>query len=102
MFEAQKHDQLLQDVKKCISEGRIGDVTLDALGAIWFHGHLFVPLEARVKMTFPERHITLLRLYESGYGKVYGIMWGYANELRPSVRILQKITITRCSFVAVG
>ena len=36
VLEAQQHDRLLREVKKRISEGRVGDFTLDALGAIRF------------------------------------------------------------------
>ena len=36
-------------MKKRISEGRVGDFTLDASGAIQFHRHLCVPQKAKVK-----------------------------------------------------
>ena len=49
VLEAQRHDRLLREVKKRISEGRVGDFTLDASGAIRFRGRLCVPQKAKVK-----------------------------------------------------
>jgi len=48
-LEAQERDRLLREVRKRISEGTVGDFTLDASGAIRFRRHLCVPQKAKVK-----------------------------------------------------
>jgi hypothetical protein len=49
VLEAQQHDRLLQGVKKRISEGKVGNFSMDVLGAIRFRGRLCVPQKAQVK-----------------------------------------------------
>jgi transposase InsO family protein len=49
VMEAQQHDRLLQGVKKRISEGKVGNFSMDVLGAIRFRGRLCVPQKAQVK-----------------------------------------------------
>ena len=39
----------MREVRKRISEGRVGDFSLDASGAIRFRRHLCVPQKAKVK-----------------------------------------------------
>ena len=49
VLEAQHQDRLLLDVRKRIHEGRVGDFTLDASGAVRFRGRLCVPQRSQVK-----------------------------------------------------
>jgi len=49
VLEAQHHDRLLLDVRKHIHEGKVGDFTLDASGAVRFCGLVCVPQRSRVK-----------------------------------------------------
>ena len=47
--EAQQEDRLLLHVQKRIHEGKVGDFTLDASGAVRFRGRLCVPQKSQVK-----------------------------------------------------
>ena len=49
VLEAQHQDRLLLDVRKRIHEGKVGDFTLDASGAVRFRGRLCVPQRSQVK-----------------------------------------------------
>ena len=49
VLEAQHQDRLLLDVRKRIHEGRVGDFTLDASGAVRFRGRLCVPQRSQAK-----------------------------------------------------
>ena len=49
VLEVQQQDRLLLDVRKCIHEGKVGDFTLDASGAVRFRGRLCVPQKSQVK-----------------------------------------------------
>ena len=49
VLEAQQQDRLLLDVRNRIHEGKVGDFTLDASGAVRFRGHLCVPQKSQVK-----------------------------------------------------
>ena len=47
--EAQQENRLLLHVRKRIHEGKVGDFTLDASGAVRFRGRLCVPQKSQVK-----------------------------------------------------
>jgi len=49
VLEAQHQDRLLLDVRKYIHEGKVGDFTLDASGAVPFRDRLCVPQRSQVK-----------------------------------------------------
>ena len=49
VLEVQQQDRLLLDVRKRIHEGKVGDFTLDASGAVRFHCRLCVPQKSQVK-----------------------------------------------------
>ena len=59
VLEAQQQDRLLLDVRKRIHEGKAGDFTLDASGAVRFHGRLCVPQRSQSKRIYSKRHIVL-------------------------------------------
>jgi hypothetical protein len=71
VLEAQQHDRLLQGVKKRISEGKVGNFSMDVSGAIRFHGHLCVPQKAQFKEEiFREAHHTRYTVHP-GENKMY-------------------------------
>jgi hypothetical protein len=61
----------LLDVRKRIHEGKVGDFTLDASGAVQFHGRLCVPQKSQVKEDiFKESHRSRYTVH-SGENKMY-------------------------------
>ena len=71
VFEAQQQDRLLLDVKKHIHEGKVGDFTLDASGAVRFRGRLCVPQKSQVKEDIlKEAHCTRYTIHP-GENKMY-------------------------------
>jgi hypothetical protein len=71
VLEAQQQDRLLQQAKKRIREGKTGDFTLDAMGAVRFHGRLCVPQNSQVKQDIlREAHRTPYTVHP-GENKMY-------------------------------
>jgi len=71
VLEVQQQDRLLLDVRKCIHEGKVGDFTLDASGAVRFRGRLCVPQKSQVKEDIlKEAHRTRYTVH-SGENKMY-------------------------------
>jgi hypothetical protein len=71
VLEAQQQDRLLLDVKKHIHEGKVGDFTLDASGAVRFRGRLCVPQKSQVKEDIlKESHHSRYTVH-SGDNKMY-------------------------------
>jgi hypothetical protein len=71
VLEAQQQDRLLQQAKKRIREGKTGDFTLDAMGAVRFHGRLCVPQNSQVKQdNLREAHHTPYTVHP-GENKMY-------------------------------
>ncbi|XP_039811783.1 uncharacterized protein LOC120674706 [Panicum virgatum] len=71
VLEAQQQDRLLLDVRKRIHEGKVGDFTLDASGAVRFRGRLCVPQKSQVKEDIlKEAHRTRYTVHP-GENKMY-------------------------------
>ncbi|WVZ59648.1 hypothetical protein U9M48_009762 [Paspalum notatum var. saurae] len=71
VLEAQQDDRLLQGVKRRITEGRVGNFTLDDSGAIRFRGCLCVPQKAQVKEDIlREAHLSRYTVHP-GENKMY-------------------------------
>jgi hypothetical protein len=69
--EAQLHDCLLQEVRKCIEAGRPQEFTMEEDGTIFFRGRLCVPLKSEVKMDIlREAHRTAYMVHP-GETKMY-------------------------------
>jgi hypothetical protein len=69
--EAQLHDRLLQEVRKCIEAGRPREFTMEEDGTIFFRGRLCVPQKFEVKMDIlREAHRTSYMVHP-GEAKMY-------------------------------
>ena len=71
VLEAQQQDRLLLDVRKCIHEGKVGDFTLDASGAVRFRGRLCVPQRSQVKEDILEEAHRTRYTVHPGDNKMY-------------------------------